>query len=460
MLNRPSLSKSLPKASALDTAKFLSDVFLPNIAKGPIIRRPKIVALAQRLRLDERSVRRMKKLHTTYGEGPLLLRIPFRKQAVVLTAEHVHEVLNRSPDPFSPASDEKRAALAHFQPDNSLISKGEERSVRRALQEQVLDSHSPVHRLAGFFLPIIEQEAAELVKDADARGELVWDDFSEAWYRVVRRIVFGDAAREDRELTNMIIELRSDANWAFLKPIKKKQRARFLQGVKERMNTAGEGSLAHVMAEIAQHDDAAPANQIPQWLFAFDPAGMATFRTLAALSTQDHTLASAREEINNDTSGWKHLPYLRSSVLEALRLWPTTPLILRQTTRNVSWGTGTIPKDCGVLIHAPSFHRDELHLTNPHRFEPERWNQLEEITKSADWALIPFSEGPVVCPGRQLVLMVTSAMLAHLIEARDYTLKHPHPLDASAPLPGTLNNYGLQFSIHSRNEHDDSAQGH
>lgn len=226
----PPLSKSLPQASALDTAKFVSDVFLPNIAKGPIIRRPKIVAMAQRLRLDERSVRRMKELHTTYGQGPLLPRIPFRKQAVVLTPEHVHDVLNHSPDPFSPASDEKRAALAHFQPDNSLISKGEERSVRRALQEQVLDTHSPVHRLAESFLPIIEEEAAQLVNDADARGELAWDDFIEAWYRVVRRTVFGDAAREDRELTDIIIELRSDANWAFLKPIKKRQRTSSFKG--------------------------------------------------------------------------------------------------------------------------------------------------------------------------------------------------------------------------------------
>lgn len=216
------------------------------------------------------------------------------------------------------------------------------------------------------------------------------------------------------------------------------------------MYNAGDGSLAQIMADTRKPDDAAPANQIPQWLFAFDPAGMATFRTLAALSTHDEKLSYARQEINQDTSDRQYLPYLRSCVLEALRLWPTTPLILRQTTRTVPWPNGTIPKDCGVLIHAPYFHRDDLHLPNPHRFEPERWNKTEETDKSADWALIPFSDGPVICPGRQLVLMLTSAMLAHLIEASDYTLKYPHPLDAAAPLPGTLNNYELRFNIQSR----------
>ncbi|MHA7141886.1 cytochrome P450 [Arthrobacter sp. Sr33] len=292
----------------------------------------------------------------------------------------------------------------------------------------------------------MNEEAGQLMKDADARGELVWDDFIETWDKVVRRVVFGDAAREDHELTDMITELRSDANWAFLKPVRKKLRTQFLAKARDRMLTADARSLAHIMANTIKKDGAAPANQIPQWLFVFDPAGMATFRTLAALSTQERTLDRARQEISEDTSNRKHLPYLRACVLEALRLWPTTPLTLRQTTREVSWHNGTIPKNCGVLIHAPFFHRDERHLPGAHRFEPGRW---QEDHQSTDWALVPFSDGPVVCPGRQLVLMLTSAMLAHVVESREITLKHPHPLDAAAPLPGTLNNYRLRFGVHS-----------
>lgn len=438
----------LPRATVLETAAFLIDVFLPNVAKGPIIRRPKAVALAGRLGLDDRAVRRVKKLADKYRRGPLLLRLPFRQQAVVLRPGHLHYVLINSPEPFSPASSEKKAALAHFEPRNVLISQGPERTVRRALQEQVLDSHSPVHRLASSFVPIISQEAAQLLDGVDGKGpdgssELVWDDFITSWYRVVRRTVFGDSARDDQELTDMIAQLRKNGNWSFLKTPDQKLRAKFLQRVQDRMDAAEPGSLAHTLANLPHHKDAAPAEQIPQWLFAFDPAGMATFRTLAVLATHSEQYARAQTEVREDATGGQHLPYLRACVLESLRLWPTTPMILRQTTSEVQWPEGTMPKNCGVLIYAPYFHRDWTNLPHAHSFWPERW--INE-TGDADWPMVPFSEGPVTCPGRQLVLMMTSAMLSALLGNRNFTLGSTHDLSPGA-LPGTLNNYSLRFVL-------------
>ncbi|WAP50687.1 hypothetical protein OL239_11695 [Arthrobacter sp. ATA002] len=53
-------SNTLPRATVRETAAFLVEVFLPTVAKGPIIRRPRAVALAGRLGLDERAVRRVK----------------------------------------------------------------------------------------------------------------------------------------------------------------------------------------------------------------------------------------------------------------------------------------------------------------------------------------------------------------------------------------------------------------
>ncbi|WP_215051185.1 hypothetical protein [Arthrobacter sp. ISL-28] len=310
----------------METAAFLIDVFLPNVAKGPIIRRPKAVALAERLGLDDRAVRRVKKLAGKYRAGPLLLRLPFREQAVILQSGHLHYALINSPEPFSPASSEKKAALSHFEPRNVLISQGPERTVRRALQEQVLDTHSPVHRLASSPIPVIRQEAAQLLADLDPKGtaensELVWDDFIESWYRVVRRTVFGDSARDDHELTDMIARLRQHGNWSFLKAPDRKLRARFLQRVQNRMDGAEPGSLAHAMVNLPSRQDA-PAEQIPQWLFAFDPAGMATFRTLALLSTHSEQYGRAQTEIREETTGREQLPYLRACVLESLRLCP------------------------------------------------------------------------------------------------------------------------------------------
>jgi cytochrome P450 len=361
----------------------------------------------------------------------------------VLEPEAVHRVLSETPDSFATASSEKKAALAHFQPRNSLISSGRERSVRRALQDQVLDSSSPVHHLAESFLPVVAQEAEELLRAVSSSGELGWDDFIRSWYRLVRRVVFGDAAADDHELTDMLQQLRSDANWAFFKPRRRKLRAKFLAAVEREMRSAPPGSLAAVMAETDRNGDDAPVEQIPQWLFAFDPAGMATFRTLAAVTTHPDVHARAAHEIAENPPRREYLPWLRACVLESLRLWPTTPMVLRQSTHSVSWIAGTMPTGCGVLIYAPFFHRDERTVPNPHAYTPERWMNDD----AGDWALIPFSEGPAACPGRHLVLMLTSAFLSHLLEGAHLQLKSPGRLNVGGDLPGTLNNYSLRFAV-------------
>ena len=59
--------------------------------------------------------------------------------------------------------------------------------------------------------------------------------------------------------------------------------------------------------------------------------------------------------------------------------------------------------------------------------------------------LVPFSAGPARCPGRDLVLLVTSAVLARLLE-RDLHLVRGPRLDPDRPLPGTLDHTGLRFA--------------
>ncbi|OUM39541.1 cytochrome P450 [Arthrobacter sedimenti] len=434
---------TLPTASALDTARVLLGVLLPALAEGPIIRRPRAIGLAARLELDARAVGILQKLHARYPNGPLMLKLPLRKQAVVLAPGDVDTVLARSPEPFSPASSEKRAVMAHFQPSNVLVSRGPERTVRRALQEQVLDTSHPVHHLADRFVPVVEEEMRQLLAGATRSGSLPWSDFAEAWYRVVRRVVFGDHARDDTELTAMLNRLRKDGNWAFLKPVRRSTRERFLTRIHDELAHAEPGTLASVLAGVPKGNGAEPAEQVPQWLFALDNSGMVAFRTLTVLATHPEALAAARREVDGDDSGRRFLPYLRACALEVLRLWPTTPMILRQTTQPVQWEQGLMPARCGVLIYSPYFHRDERHLRNAHGFSPERW-----LTDEDDgWPLVPFSDGPVVCPGKQLVLLLTSAAVASLVGVRDFSVEEGQALDPSRPLPGTIDNYSVRLGV-------------
>ncbi len=432
---------SLPQASLRDTLGIISTVVIPTVAKGVIIRRPSVVALAEWLDLDQRAVRYMQYLRNKYQPGPLLLRIPIRSQAVILAPHHVHRVLNGSPEPFATASSEKRAALAHFQPQGVLVSHGVARADRRRFNEQVLDTGQTMHRLTARFVDVVNEEAALLLDLARQRQLLVWEDFADTWFRVVRRVVFGDAARNDYELTDLINRLRADANWAFLMPQRRGLRDHFYQRLQNHLARAENGSLAGVMAATHTTALTAPDQQVPQWLFAFDPAGMATFRTLALLAAHPTQLAHARNEIQ---SNQPDRPYLRACVLDALRLWPTAPMVLRQSTVPTQWETGTMPAQTGVMIYAPFFHRDDQRLPYANRFTPELWMRHRT---DQDWPLIPFSGGPAMCPGRNLVLLLTSTMLAALLDQRQVRLQPENRLDARQPLPGTLNNYSLRFTI-------------
>jgi cytochrome P450 len=437
-------SGALPRASLRETCAVLADVIAPTLAKGVIIRRPGMVALAARLDLDRRAIRRMQSLRDKYRVGPLLLPIPGRPQALILAPDHVRRVLDGTPEPFTAASDEKRAALAHFQPGGVLISCGPARVERRRFNETVLDTALPAHRLAGHFLAIVAEEAGELLGVARVRGELNWDLFTGTWSRIARRVVLGDAARDDHVLTALLAQLRTDANWAFLRPRRNDLRERFFARLHGHLARAEPGSLAGVLATTPVTEETAPAQQVAHWLFAFDAAGIATFRALALLATHPEQATRARGEIaSRNCTDRRELPYLRAAILEALRLWPTTPAVLRQSTTETVWEAGVMPARTGIVIFAPFFHRDDRRLSEADRFAPELWP-----TGWADehWPLIPFSGGPAMCPARNLVLLLTSAMLAALLDGRPLRLLAPPRIDPDRPLPGTLNHFALRFA--------------
>ncbi|MTV27159.1 cytochrome P450 [Nitriliruptoraceae bacterium ZYF776] len=441
----PTAGASVPVASVPDTLRVLGRVLLPTLARGVIVRRPPVVAAAEKLDTDRFAVQTMQRLHERYGAGPLLLRTPVRRFALVLDPDDVSTVLDGSPDPFAADSAEKRAALSHFQPGGALIASGDRRPKARRLNEQALDHGDPVHHLAARFLPKLREEAEELATFVGATGELDWDDFVAAWFRAVRRVVFGDGARHDDRLTDLLHELRADANWSALKPKRRRVRARFHRRLAAHLDRAEPGSLAALLREQPEAAEIDPVQQIPQWLFAFDPAGMAAFRALALLAAHPDQAQRAREEVTAvDLDRPQQLPFLRGTVLESLRLWPTTPAILRDTVRDTTWRGGTLPEGSSVVVYAPYFHRDDRSLSQAHRFDPDLWL----APRDADaWPLVPFSDGPVVCPGRHLVLLTTSTFLATLLDRLEVRLPDGGRLDRDGRLPSVLDPFHLAFEV-------------
>jgi hypothetical protein len=277
---------------------------------------------------------------------------------------------------------------------------------------------------------------------------LNWDEFVTAWWRAVRRVVLGDAARDDHELTDLLGTLRAAANWSYLHPKRPRVRARFAQRLGSYLDNAEPGSLAELVAGTPSPPGTDPGGQVPQWLFAFDAAGMAAFRTMALLATHPAQAERARAEIaGRDLAAPQELPYLRSCVQESVRLWPTTPAILRDTIAETIWDGRILPAGTALVILVPFFQRDGRTLPYADRFTPEIW--LDGRAED-NWSLVPFSAGPAECAGRNLTLLVASMMLATLLERHEYRLTSPSRLDQRHPLPGTLSPFRLRFEVTDR----------
>lgn len=439
---RPPAALSWTELLALATK-----VAAPVLAGGVIVRRRAMMALAEKLQVDRAAVRTMERLRGRYRSAPLVANILGRSLAVVLSPEDVGRVLAGSPEPFTPATREKRAALEHFQPHGLLISSTADRPERRRFNEKVLQTPRPIHDLARPFAQVLTKEIDDLLEKCAVNGELEWDTFADSWWRAVRRMVLGDSARNDETLIEMLAKLRASANWAFMGRDRGQLKERFLTRLDDYLRIAEPGSLAALIADSQETAEVPARDQVAHWLFAFDAAGIVTLRALMLLATHGEQAVQAQAEADTVESSRIHqLRYLRACFLESVRLWPTTPALLRDSTVRTEWGSGSIAGGTMFLIFTPFFHRDPR-LAYADRFAPEIW--LDGRAQENP-ALVPFSAGPAQCPGQNLVLYVASTLLGIALNKANFRVTSTLRPRSDKPLPATVNHFGLRFRVSAR----------
>lgn len=450
---QPERPESAPTVGGVAALRYLVRLMGPAVLSGVILRRPAMTALAQRWSVDTATGSAVRELRQRFGGAPVRLQMPGRELVIPVRPVDVERILSQPPEVADPANREKVGALGLFQPHGVLISRGAVRVRRRDFVEDVLETDREIHSLAGHAVRVVDEEVAAMLP-VTGEATVTADEFLRAWWRVVRRITLGDSARDDEAVTDTLRRLRGWANWSVLAPRRRRLRQRLERDLYDYVDAAEPGSLAAIVARSGAGAGVDPVGQLPHWLFAFDAAGLAAVRALALLATHPEALDRARTEATTG-DGPRTLPYLRATILDSLRLWPTTPAILRDAARDLQLdgpdgteGPVTVPKGSAVAVLASAFHRDP-NLPFADRFAPEIWT---DGTAEQYPQLVPFSAGPVVCPGQNLVLLVTSSLLAAVLRSTDPVLADGAPLSPTTTLPASLDPFGLAFGVTARQE--------
>jgi cytochrome P450 len=226
----------------------------------------------------------------------------------------------------------------------------------------------------------------------------------------------------------------------------------FMARIAEYVAAAEPGSLVGLFDEAPPDDETRVEGQVVHWLFAMgDTLSANAFRALALIASHPRQREAVQGELDaasgdgglEGASGIASLEYLEACIEEAMRLWPTTPFLSRETVEEVEWDGGTAPAETQVLISNTFNHRDPERHEFANRFAPEAWTGGDA---AEDWTFNHFSHGPQGCPGAGLALFVGKGVLANLLSKRQIRLLGPK-LDPHKPLPHMLDFFSLRFAI-------------
>jgi cytochrome P450 len=444
------MAGELPHASTAESLRFTSQVVLPNVIQGIFRRRAKAVAVATKADVDKHAVRFMRGLRRKHGKGPLWTRVIKDNALVLLSGDDVRRVLEGAPHPFAADPEAKRRGMGHFQPDGLTISRGETWKARRQFAEAVLDTTKPHHRFNDRLRTLAGEETAAMLSQVDAGdGHLDVDLLTDAVRRITRRFILGDAARDDEEISNLLAKLMEEAN--SLPKERSETFEPFMMRVRAYVAAAEPGSLMSLFAEAPSDESTRVEGQAVHWLFALgDTLPINALRALALLASHSKQRERVEEELaaaDLDTgAGVAGLSYLEACIEEAMRIWPTTPLLSRETLEETQWNGEVVPAGTQIMIFNTFFHRDGETHDFADRFAPEAWT---EGNARQDWTFNHFSHGPQGCPGAWVALFVGKAVIADVLRQRRIQLVSPK-LDPARPLPYMLNYFAIRLALEAK----------
>ena len=412
----------IPTVSVVDSIAFNLFQIVPYYLRGIFTKNRFLTSLFNKVQPDPLGVNFVRGLRRKYKSAYFYIYVLRNKALVVLDIDAIRHVLEHSPDPYAADPDLKRRGMSHFQPHALTISRGAEWEDRRKFNEAVLASSERVHPYADQFLRAINQATEALA--ANAGRYLGLAHFEHLFKRVTLEIIFGHEARDDTGFADRLIQMMRESNRVFFLG-KSKEFDLFYERIRHYLRFPEAGSLSAMCAHAPSSAQTRVENQIPHWMFAMmETLATNTMRALALIVSQPGVESRVRREMQENGAGTPEeidrLDLLEGCIQEAMRLWPTTPMLMRVMVQDDSVGGNTIPKGTQVLILNGFNHRDWETDPEAGNFRPEFWSG-----KRFDYRFNHLSNGRQACAGKNLLLFIGKAVLVALLTRGRYVLRRP-----------------------------------
>ncbi|KAK9827287.1 hypothetical protein WJX81_000437 [Elliptochloris bilobata] len=117
-------------------------------------------------------------------------------------------------------------------------------------------------------------------------------------------------------------------------------------------------------------------------------------------------------------------PYVEATLKEALRVFPTAPTLVRETSRAVLLGRHNLAKGQVVAVSVYSMHHNPAYWTDPERYLPERFlSGTPEAAARPEHGWIPFGGGARGCPGGKFSFEEATIALVRMYQHFSFELE-------------------------------------
>lgn len=391
--------------------------------------------------------------------GPVTsLSIPGHEVVLLADPEAIEHVLARNHENYCKGEFQKKE-FDGLLGDGLLVSEGEQWERQHA---QIQPAFYP-GRIAEYAETMVAGTEQHLTRweDRDHETLTLTDALPELTLDILGQVLFGTDLREATEVRTAAEAITErftpDGRVPFYVPdwVPTPRNRRYLRAVerldsfvadlvatRRRETDSPDDDLLSTLLSSGMNDEEVRDQLVTFLLAGHETTALALTYTLYLLGKHPDVQARVAEEVaglGERPQLGDDLPRTDRAIREAMRLYPPTTLLMRETIEADEISGYEIPEGALVLCSQWATHRRSAFFENPDEFRPERWTDdrkedRESDSERPDYAYFPFGGGSRACIGRRFALFEMRLVLASLLQRFEVRTVSPEDLEPVAAM--------------------------